>query len=125
MRIAPDIDRAAAADPTPGGRRPRAYLQACCRPEGDRSRELALLAAAALSPASADPWREAARRWAAEDEGDLDLLVARLAADGLWLAGALGLYDLDADQSAQLTERIARLTRSPMSSTHPTHEEMS
>jgi AcrR family transcriptional regulator len=119
------IDVAATADPAPGGRRARAYLQACCRPEDDRSRALALLAAAALSPASAAPWREAARRWAAEDGGDVDLLVARLATDGLWLAAALGLYDLDDDRSARLAERIAGLTRGAVPSPHPRHGEVS
>jgi len=106
-----EVERAVEADPQPEGRAARAYVQAACAPEDDPSRELALLAAAALDPRSAQAWREAVRTWTADDGVDLDLLVARLAADGLWLARALGLYDLDADRVAAVNERLAELTR--------------
>lgn len=105
------IEQAESADQEPAGRAARAYVRAACDPAEDPSRELALLAAAALDPRSAQAWRAAVDRWAADDAPDLDLLVARLAADGLWLARALGLYDLDAGRIAAVTERVADLTR--------------
>lgn len=107
------IDNAVTADTEPTGRAARAYVRAACDPDEDPSRELALLAAAALDPRSAEAWRTAVDRWAADDGPELDLLVARLAADGLWLARALGLYGLDATRTAVVTERIAELTREP------------
>ena len=108
-----DIVAAAAADPDPTGRAARAYVRAACEPTDDPSRELALLAAVGLDQHSAQAWRTAVDGWAADDGPELDLLVARLAADGLWLARALGLYGLDAELTAAVTERVAELTRGP------------
>jgi AcrR family transcriptional regulator len=106
-----DIEEAVAADPELAGREARAYVQACCYAAADPSRERALLAAAALDPRSNDAWRAAVDRWAAPDGPDLDLLIARLAADGLWLAQSLGLYGLDEARTAAVQDRLTELTR--------------
>ncbi|HET7326424.1 MAG TPA: TetR/AcrR family transcriptional regulator [Nocardioidaceae bacterium] len=108
-----DIDAAVGSDPVPTGRAARAYLRSACDPGDDPSRELALLTAAALDPRCAQAWRTAVDGWAAADGPELDLLVTRLAADGLWLARALGLYGLDAARIAAVTDRVTELTRDP------------
>lgn len=108
-----DIAAAVEADPEPTGREARAYVRATCDDSEDASRERALLAAAALDPRSNQAWRTAIDGWAAEDGPELDLLVARLAADGLWLARALGLYGLDAARIASVNDRLAELTLEP------------
>jgi AcrR family transcriptional regulator len=106
-----EVSEATVADERPEGRAARAYVRAACGPDDDPTRELALLAAAALDPRSAQPWRIAVRDWMAEDGDSVDLLVARLAADGLWLARALRLYDLDAERIAEVILRLTELTR--------------
>lgn len=108
-RWSDDVDAAAATDSEPAGRAARAYVTACDS-DDDPARELALLAAAALDGGSVGAWRDAVRTWT-EGEDDIDLLVTRLAADGMWLARALGLYDLDRTQIVAVTERLAALTR--------------
>jgi AcrR family transcriptional regulator len=92
-----DLDMAEVADPRPApGRRTRAYVRASFGDErsDEQEREArlsgALLAASATDPGLLEPLRVAYRRWQAELEMDgLDpavATVARLAADGLWLA---------------------------------------
>jgi hypothetical protein len=39
-------------------------------------------------------------------------MIARLAADGLWLADVCGLYGIDDDMRRRIAERLIALTRS-------------
>jgi hypothetical protein len=40
------------------------------------------------------------------------LMVARLAADGLWLADVCGLYGIDDEMRGRISNRLIALTRS-------------
>ena len=61
----------------------------------------------------AAPWDDVMRRWtppattATEDPAALDRFIARLAADGLWLYGALTRNPLDPELRHAVAERIA------------------
>lgn len=101
-------------DPVPLGAEARAYVGVAASIDQDPTRELALLTATALDPATAGLWREAIEEWTAADTSEdddlsLDLLVARLAADGLWLARALDLYRLDDERIGRVADRLTRL----------------
>ncbi|CAN5783832.1 TetR family transcriptional regulator [soil metagenome] len=105
------------SDPRPGGAGARAYVSAVAGPDHDPVREMALLAATALEPSTADLWRETAMEWTAgdadppaDDERIVDLLLVRLAADGLWLARTLDLYDLTNERLAAVAKRLHEMT---------------
>lgn len=108
------ISERSSRDPVPVGAEARAYVDVAASLGQDPSRELALLTATALDPATAALWRDAVEEWTAADVTDddqlsLDLLVARLAADGLWLARALALYQLDDERVRQIADRVRQL----------------
>lgn len=104
-----DLTRRAQGDLEPGAAA-RAYIAAVADPVHDPTRELALLAATALDATTAALWRRAVDQWqAADDDRILDLLLVRLAADGLWLARALDLYGLDEERVENLRRRLTEL----------------
>jgi AcrR family transcriptional regulator len=107
------VSEKSARDPEPIGAEARAYVDVAASIGQDPTRELALLAATALDPATAGLWREAAGKWIAadtveDDDFAIDLLVARLAADGLWLARALDLYQLSDELIVDVATRLRR-----------------
>jgi AcrR family transcriptional regulator len=113
MRVA---DGFGADDPEPGGRGARAYVRtAVNEPEAEIRRWAALSAAFLSDPALLDGWRERLREVRARDREEcadpIAALVARLAADGLWLADVGDLYDIDAETRSALAERLIALTR--------------
>lgn len=61
------------------------------------------------------PWADVLAKWsepaenAEHDDAALTRLVARLAADGLWMYQALGYGELSPELRGRLTERITRL----------------
>ena len=98
----------------------RGYLAACLKDAGagaaERDRmEIAILAAAAMDPALLEPLREQESAWGEQLRADgLDPvvgLIVRLAADGLWLNGILGLPVLDVKERAAVSERLEAMTR--------------
>ncbi len=115
-RWSADLSERIDRDPDPAGAAARAYVAAVAAPDHDPIRETALLAATALEPTTADLWRETAAEWTAADATPLadpdrliDLLLVRLAADGLWLARTLDIYDLTDERLGALVDRMQQL----------------
>jgi AcrR family transcriptional regulator len=106
---------AAQADPDPLGRSARAYLAASAGDMWHSSRWTALVGALALSPGLLDAWRALllAGRAADEEEGTdaAAAVIARLAADGMWLWGVLGLPGPDPELKAEVLARLNQMTR--------------
>lgn len=103
------------------GRRVRAYVEATFAEgaeEGER-RDLevgvGLLAAVANDPTLLDPLREAYRGWqsVAEDDGvdPASATVARLAADGLWMAELLGMAPPSGELRQEVMEELLSIAR--------------
>jgi AcrR family transcriptional regulator len=103
---------AAQRDSVPAGRSARAYVTATATTRPSSARDAAFIAVAATRPELMAPWRELAAEWLAEDRADdadaVDLLVARLAADGLWLADLLGVYGVE---NSRLRRRVVARIR--------------
>lgn len=110
-------DAAARADPEPAGRSARAYLAASAGELWQSSRWLALVGALMVSPGLLDSWRAevAAGRVADETENadPVAAAIVRLAADGLWLAGVLGLPAPDPQLRAAILAQLDQMTRRP------------
>jgi AcrR family transcriptional regulator len=111
-----DVRTREAADGQPGGRCARAYVGACADDRTGHEANFALLATLALDREHARLWSSLAAEWAASDRADgrvdpVDLTVARLAADGLWLATLFDLYGVRGEHRADVVERITALTR--------------
>lgn len=108
---------AAAADPEPAGRAARAYLAASAGELWQSSRWLALVGALLVRPDLLDSWRAwvAAGRAAdkAESADPVAAAIVRLAADGLWLAGVLGLPAPDQPLRTAILAELGQLTRRP------------
>lgn len=111
------VDAHTAADPDPTGRAARAYVDAMAADTEAPEEQLALWAALLEDRELGPAWRDTANAWAEADAEDpavdtVDATVARLAADGLWLATMLGLYDLDTDGARRdaVVTRIRALT---------------
>ena len=107
--------RAVAADPDPAGRSARAYLAACAGDLGPSTRWLALVGALTLYPRLLDPWRAAVLAGRQTDQAEgVDAAAAtivRLAADGLWLGGLLGLPGPGPQLKRKVVDRLGELTR--------------
>jgi AcrR family transcriptional regulator len=107
---------AARADPEPLGRSARAYLAASAGDLWHSSRWMALVGALALNPELLDAWRAdmLAGRAADEEEGadPAAAAIVRLAADGLWVWGVLGLPGPDRALKAKVLAELNQLTRS-------------
>jgi AcrR family transcriptional regulator len=110
-------DAATRADPVPAGRSARAYLAASAGELWQSDRWLALVGALVISPGLLDAWRAGVVAGRAADEAeDADLVAAaivRLAADGLWLAGVLGLPAPDQQLHAAILAELDQMTRRP------------
>jgi AcrR family transcriptional regulator len=110
-------DAAAGADPEPAGRSARAYLAASAGELWQSDRWLALVGALVISPGLLDSWRAGVVAGRAADETeDTDPVAAaivRLAADGLWLAGVLGLPAPSPQLHAAVLAELDQMTRRP------------
>jgi AcrR family transcriptional regulator len=110
-------DAAAGADPEPAGRSARAYLAASAGEMWQSSRWLALVGALMISPGLLDSWRTWVVAGRAADEAEnadpVAAAIVRLAADGLWLAGVLGLPALDQKLRAAVIAELDQMTRGP------------
>lgn len=108
-------DAAARADPEPTGRSARAYLTASAGELWRSSRWLALVGALVVSPGLLDSWRAGVVAGRAADEAEnadpVATAIVRLAADGLWLAGVLGLPGPDQQLRAAIVAELDRMTR--------------
>lgn len=78
----------------------------------DPSSSRALLVACATEPAVTEMWK----RWLDEQrlpgtdrDMEMRLLVARLAADGLWLSDALGMYGIDGEMREAIRTELHRI----------------
>lgn len=115
-RTCRDLAAAAAqADPEPLGRSARAYLAASAGDLWHSSRWMALMGALVLNPGLLDAWRAdvLAGRAADEEEGvdPAAAAIVRLAADGMWLWGILGLPGPDGALKAKVLAGLNQMTR--------------
>ena len=110
---------AARADPEPEGRSARAYLAASAGELWQSSRWLALVGALMISPGLLDSWRSWVVAGRAADEAEnadpVAAAIVRLAADGIWLAGVLGLPPPDQQLRAEVLAELNQMTRRPRS----------
>jgi AcrR family transcriptional regulator len=108
-------EAAARADPEPAGRSARAYLAASAGELWHSSRWLALVGALVISPGLLDSWRDWVVAGRAADEAEnsdpVAASIVRLAADGLWLAGVLGLPAPDEQLHAAVLAELDQMTR--------------
>lgn len=88
--------------------------------------ELQLMLESTSNPAYEAPWREVLNRWLPdptaidpEDPRQLARIVARLAADGLWLADSLGQHRLPDTLRAAIAQHIATSVRPRDESEYP------
>lgn len=90
-----------------------AYLKSCN--QSASKADLQLYLEATVNPEFAEPWHVVMERWiprsatAPEDSGGIDALVARLAADGLWMNDSLSAAPLSAKTRKALLNRIIEL----------------
>jgi AcrR family transcriptional regulator len=106
---------AAQADPEPAGRSARAYLSASAGELWRSSRWFALMGALVVNPALLDAWRASVLAGraadAAENADPAAAAIVRLAADGLWLQGVLGLPDPGPALKASILAELDQMTR--------------
>lgn len=102
------IDRATARE------RLAAYV--LVSPQAASRAELLLFLETVNEPAMHEPWRAVMQRWApsVDTSGELsrdevDMFVARLAADGLWLYESLADHELSPRVRHQIAQRLARM----------------
>lgn len=89
------------------------YAQTALHPHDEASAERAkaLLVAAVVEKPVAGMWAEWLRKDRAQDGADIQKLMARLAADGLWLSDLLNVYQLSDDERAGLAKAIEQLAK--------------
>jgi len=114
-RTCSDLAAAAAqADPEPVGRSARAYLAACAGDLWHSSRWMALVGALVFNPKLLAAWRAdvLAGRAADQQEGvdPAAAEIVRLAADGMWVWGVLGLPGPDRELKAKVLARLNQMT---------------
>ncbi|OAP43294.1 TetR family transcriptional regulator [Sinorhizobium glycinis] len=109
------IEAAMAGDEVEQGRFTRAYLTVCfaldAEEEGQGWQVLAI--ALLAEPHLKARWREWVERRSAEfatTDGSPDCLLARFAADGIWLADLLQSHDIDASTRAVLLQKLKTLS---------------
>lgn len=110
-----DAQLAGRADASPGAFC-RAYLELTAFGDAETlALSSALLAAAAIAPETIEPLRARYRRWNRQlrDDGidEAEAFIARLAADGLWLADLLGLEPPGPRLRKAIVERLSERTR--------------
>lgn len=113
------IEQAGAApDETTEAERLDAYTRVASQ-SGTRA-EVLLLLETANEPQMHAPWNEVVERWTPAVPGDgqltaveLNTMVARLAADGLWLYDSLNSTPLSPEHRQQVTDHLTALTRLP------------
>ena len=71
----------------------------------------ALLAACVVERSVSSKWAAWVREDRTRDGSDTDKLLARLAADGLWLSEVLGVYDLTPEERKALSKSIQKLAQ--------------
>lgn len=110
-----DVKAEIRRDPMRAGAHARAYARVGARAaitEYEWSR--AVICASVAERDVAARWRNWVQDDLAHDEGSeaakIDMLLARLAADGLWLSDILGIYPLSPDIREKLLGRIEALT---------------
>ncbi|TDC61365.1 TetR/AcrR family transcriptional regulator, partial [Streptomyces hainanensis] len=90
-----------------------AYALSGVEPGMARKADLAFMLESVARPELAEVWEELMRRWAPAparaEPADVDLLLARLAVDGLWLYEATGGPSLTEPVRAALRRRVAEL----------------
>ena len=112
QRLLDEVNEGIAADPNPGGRATRAYLMACGRmmPDDEQAINRALIAAMLADPALRDSWALFINNSLPQDEADPEfaeqLLLCRLAADGLWFATLCGYHNITDGQRQALLARL-------------------
>jgi AcrR family transcriptional regulator len=106
---------AAQADAEPVGRSARAYLAASAGELWHSSRWLALVGGLVVNPGLLDAWRADVLAGRAADEAEnadpVAAAIARLVADGLWVAGVLGLPGPDDALKAKVLAELGQMTR--------------
>ncbi len=107
----------AGSDPDAHGRSARAYVRTVVdEPDQEIKRWGALSAAFMSDPSLMADWRARLAEQREIDEAEaadpVGLMIARLAADGLWLADVCGLYGIDEDMRRRIADRLIALTRS-------------
>ncbi|MFC9424068.1 TetR/AcrR family transcriptional regulator [Streptomyces sp. NPDC056987] len=82
--------------------------------DGASKADLAFMIESVTQPELATVWEEMMARWSplprSTDPGEIDLLLARLAADGWWMFRATSGFDLPAPIEKALRERLLALT---------------
>ncbi|MDK1388898.1 TetR/AcrR family transcriptional regulator [Sinorhizobium sp. 8-89] len=109
------IEEAMAGDDVERGRFTRAYLTICLalEAEADGKGWQVLTIALLAEPHLKSRWRDwVAQRAAefAETDSSPNCLLARFAADGIWLADLLGSHELDAQTRSFLLQRLKALS---------------
>lgn len=117
-----------AIDETTPRERLAAYVEVA--PLAASRAELLLFLETVNQPTMHQPWRGVMDRWtpatdtsAEMSEDDLEMFVARLAADGLWLYESLADEELSPPVRRQIAERLARMVRSEETAAGPTRGE--
>lgn len=109
------IEAAMALDPMAQGRFTRAYVDVCAKldPETDVPGWRMLTIALIAEPNLKVRWREwvdrRAREFAQSDQSP-NCILARFAADGLWLADLMQSHDLDAEARLALADKLKALS---------------
>jgi AcrR family transcriptional regulator len=116
-RFMGQVAEQAHGDPDARGRSARAYVRTVVdEPDFEIRRWGALSAAFMSDPSLLDGWRARLADNCSVDEAETDdpvgAMVARLAADGLWLADVCGLYGIDDEMRRRVADRLIALTRS-------------
>jgi AcrR family transcriptional regulator len=116
-RFMGQVAKRAGSDPDAQGRSARAYVRTVVdEPDQEIQRWGALSAAFMSDPSLMADWRarlaEQREIDAAEAADPVGMMIARLAADGLWLADVCRLYGIDDDMRRRIADRLIALTRS-------------
>jgi AcrR family transcriptional regulator len=116
-RFMGQVAEQAGRDPDAHGRSARAYVRTVVDEPESEIRRWGALSAAFMSDSSLmEGWRARLAELRTVDMAEADdpvgLMVARLAADGLWLADVCGLYGIDDDMRRRISSRLIALTKS-------------
>lgn len=116
QQLIDEVNAGMAEDPNPTGRATRAYLNACARmmPDEEQAINRALIAAMLGDPVMRDSWALFINNVLPMDNAGPEfaeqLLLCRLAADGLWFATLCGYHTITDTQRQALLSRLLTLT---------------